>query len=239
MSRAKDTQNKTDKKISNKRKLCYLAGSLLIIVALIAGLSYAWFFNQTDMATLMSVKGPSTISILGPNGSELNSLDLDYTKDNVGADKKVTIRRIICVQSAENYQLEIAHTTNLKGLTFTLYPATENAEGMSAVTEDGQTCYYDPTQPVSGEYINKGNEDKQYKYATNSKHSTNYGEYENVQPHAEPLYWKSEKITLNRDSNNFVTEDGVKKYRTYYVCEITWTETTKETDIFYVMAKTV
>ena len=36
-----------------------------------------------------------------------------------------------------------------------------------------------------------------------------------------------------------VTIDGAEYHRTYYVCEISWTETTKETDIFYILAKTV
>ena len=26
-------------------------------------------------------------------------------------------------------------------------------------------------------------------------------------------------------------------YRTYYVCEVSWTETEKETDIFYILSK--
>lgn len=236
--REKNIRNKTDRKISNKRKLGYSVVMILIVVALIAGLSYAWFFNQTDMATLMSVKGPSDISILGPNGSNLTSLDLNYTKDNIDANKKVTIRRIICVQSAsDKFQLEIVHTTNLKGLTFKLYPTTEQGNGTKEVVDGDQTCYYDPQTPVSGGYINQSEEKNSYKYATNAKHDRNYGTYSMVQSHAEPLYWKSENLVTNKTES--VQVDNITKYRTYYVCEVTWTETTKETDIFYVLAKTV
>ena len=185
------------------------------------------------MATLMPIKEPSNITILGPNGSELTSLDLNYT----AADKNgntVTVRRVICVQSAaDKFKLEIAHTTNLKGLTFKLYPVSSNG------TDSGYTYSYNAANPIEGTYINLDHE-KDYKYANTSKHNNNYGDYQSVQKHAEPLYWLTSQ-PLNADKStveNQVMIDGVQNHRTYYVCEVTWTETTKETDIFYILAQT-
>lgn len=91
--------NSNKKKNSNKGKLLKSVIVLLAVIALIFGVTYAWFFNQMDMATLFTVQSPSDISILGPGGSEMASLDLKYTA-NEKVENKVTIRRVICVQSA-------------------------------------------------------------------------------------------------------------------------------------------
>lgn len=237
MSEEIEMQDKQTKKTVNRKKLYYSIAALVVVAVLLVGFSFAWFFNKTDMATLMPIKEPSNITILGPNGSELTSLDLNYT----AADKNgntVTVRRVICVQSAaDKFKLEIAHTTNLKGLTFKLYPVSSN--GTDSVTDSGYTYSYNAANPIEGTYINLDHE-KDYKYANTSKHNNNYGDYQSVQTHAEPLYWLTSQ-PLNADKStveNQVTIDGVQNHRTYYVCEVTWTETTKETDIFYILAQT-
>lgn len=231
-------QTQTKKKITPKKKLIISVAAILAVAALIAGLTYAWFYNQTDMATLMKISPPSNISILGPNGSELDSLDLNYTSDNKDEDGKVTVRRVICVQSeksVQSFKLEIVHTTNLKGLTFNLYPVAEN--GSESVTDSGATYKYNPALLIAGKYLNLDVLSGNYKYANNDQHSTNYNTYSNVQSHAEPLYWLA-NTPLLADTRTTVTIENKKYYRTFYVCEVSWTETTKETDIFYVLAQT-
>ncbi|MBU5480533.1 hypothetical protein [Blautia sp. MSJ-19] len=248
MNEEKKETKQPDKKISNKKKLCYSIAALLVVVALIAGLSYAWFYNQTDMATLMAIKPPSTISIRGPGGSEMTSLDLNYSDGDKDADNKVTVRRVICVQSEESvtgYKLEIVHTTNLKGLTFSLYPVSEAGNATVTDSDEKGTSYtykYNSSEEskLSGNYLNlQKSSDSGYKYANGDKHQKNYGDYTNVQAHAEPLYWLA-KDTLkpNGDTANQVTIDDTTYNRTYYVCEVSWTEITKETDIFYILVKT-
>lgn len=231
----KETKTKTP----TKKKLIISIVAILAVAALIAGLTYAWFYNETDMATLMKISPPSNISILGPGGSEMTSLDLNYTAADKDENNKVTVRRVICVQSeadvVHHYNLEIVHTTNLKGLTFNLYPTSEN--GAQTVTDGGYSYKYD-TSVISGKYINQARTENDYKYANDSKHSTNYKEYNNVQSHAEPLYWLVNNSQAPA-TNDQVTIEGKTYNRTYYVCEVTWTETTKETDIFYILAKTV
>lgn len=225
-----------DKKKSNKKKLCYSIATLLVIAALIAGLSYAWFYNRTNMATLMEIKPPSNISILGPGGSEMTSLDLNYTDSDKTGDT-VTVRRVICVQSERSvtdYKLEIVHTTNLKGLTFHLYPATADNNGN---VEDGGYKYSYNSSKIDGHYINLSPTTNDYKYADGTKHNQNYGSYSNVQTHAEPLYWLVNN-NLQPDTADQTTVEDKTYNRTYYVCEVTWTEKTKETDIFYILAKT-
>lgn len=238
---------------SSKARLARSIVVLVAIAALLGGITYAWFFNQMDISTLLKIQPPSKISILGPNGSQMNSFDLSYSASDKTEDQ-VTIKRVFCVESTDNFELELVHTTNLKGLTFKLYPAkqlstTENTDSTGEMTvvedgdENGKYKYsYDSNSAVSGSYINLApSNDSNYKYANDSQHTTNYGEYSNVQAHAEPVYWLAKDVQ-KPDTENKVTKkdqngDDQTYYRTYYVCEVSWTETTKETDIFYIFAE--
>lgn len=231
------------KKRPYKKKILWLSAASIVVVALIIGLSYAWFFNQSDMATLISIGQPSDIAILGPGGTERASLDLNYTDDDKDESGNVTIRRVFCVQSAaDSHKLEIVHTTNMKGLTFQLYPATASGnssdESSDSVTDDGYTYQYNSEAAIQGEYINRNSDNNGYKYANKDKHSNNYEDYSYVQAHAEPLYWLTNG-SLKASTDNPVTIKDKHYNRTYYVLEITWAETSKETDIFYILAKDV
>ena len=242
----------TKKIKSSKGKLVRSIVVLIAIAALLGGITYAWFFNQMDISTLIKIQPPSEISILGPNGSQLNSLDLSYTEKDKDADNKVTIRRVFCVQSQDDFNLEIVHTTNMKGLKFTLYPAkaenaSDDSETYSNKVTDGGYTYKYGSSPFSGSYINATSAGD-YKYANGTQHSTNYGTYSNVQKHAEPIYWlvknsentdNENKLVCDKANSIDINKNGTSKtyYRTYFVCEISWTEDTKETDIFYILAQ--
>ncbi len=221
---------------SKKKKMLYTLISTGVVLILLAGLIYAWFVNQSDMETLLAIKPPSDISILGPNGEEMSFIDLNYT-DNDRTGNTVTVRRVFCVQTAaDEHRLEIAHTTNLKGLQFKIYKVSEN--GTESVTDGGYTYQYNQT-PVDGSYINvanSGNDTVNYKYADNTYHKNNYNTYDWVQIHAEPVYWLATG-NLPTDKTNSFTDGNMQYYRTYYVCEVSWTETTKETDVFYILAE--
>lgn len=226
--------NKREKKQTGteRKGLIGLALTSIVALVLILGLSYAWFFRQGNIATLMQVSPPAEISINGPNGNRLE-LDLSYTENDV-KDGKVTIRRVISVKNTgEDHLLEIAHTTNMKGLTFKLYRAAE-ADGGN-ITDGGYTYSYNSTAPIEGNYLNaQSSGTGDYKYATDTQHSRNYGEYKKVQTHAEPLYWLVSNKQGAAKPENWT--DGTECL-TYYVLEISWTETDKETDMFYLLAK--
>lgn len=220
-----------EQNIKNKKKRSLMIGAAVTVVlaALLIGLTYAWFFHQSDIATMVSIAPPSEISIRGPHGKTLTALDLSYT-DNVRVGEKVTVQRVISVSTdAKEFQLEIAHTTNSKDLTFKLYKANESENG--TIADGGYAYTLDKDNPVKGRYINLAGNSGNYKYATTEKHNDNYGSYSNVQAHAEPLYWLADAYTKS-------TDEIEKNSLIYYVLEISWTETAeKETDIFYVLAK--
>ena len=232
-----DSKEKQDKDnlTAKKKKFRYTLFSTILVLILFAALVGAWFYYQSDMGTLLAIKEPSNISILGPDGAEMSSIDLNYSKDEKTGDR-VTVKRVFCVQtSAAKHWLEIAHTTNLKGLTFNIYKVSN--DGTETVTDEGHTYRYDKTAIV-GSYLNL-NPDKtgsDYKYANDTYHDKNYDGINNkqVQIHAEPVYWLASQPL---DTNKTNSIKNGKTYRTYYVCEVSWTETTKETDIFYILAK--
>lgn len=236
---------KQETKITIKKLWRSIVVMGIALVAIIS-LTYAWFSHHKIIATLQEVTPPDNITILGPNAKELERLDLSYTSEDVKkqnvdgvAVRQVTLNRIICVQStAQSHRLEIVHTTNMKNLTFELHHVT-NTNGSTitdgAKTGNAMTVDYE-TAAISGSYINEdnGQADSSHKYANQSYHQQNYGTYDKVQIHAEPVYWLMDKAyTIPEDQE---PEDGL--YNTYYVLTISWTEDTKETDVFYVMAKT-
>ena len=150
------------------------------------------------------------------------------------------MKRVFCVQtSANKHWLEIAHTTNLKGLTFNIYKV--SGDGTETVTDEGYTYKYDKTA-IDGSYLNLKSDKpgSDYKYANNTYHDKNYEGINNkqVQIHAEPVYWLASQPLETNKTNSI--KNGTM-YRTYYVCEVSWTETEteKETDIFYILAKIV
>ena len=229
-----DSKEKQDKDnlTAKKKKFRYTLFSTILVLILFAALVGAWFYYQSDMGTLLAIKEPSDISILGPDGAEMSSIDLNYTEDEKTGDQ-VTVKRVFCVQtSADKHWLEIAHTTNLKGLTFNIYKVSDN--GTETVTDEGHTYKYDKTA-IAGDYLNIAKTESGYKYAnTTYYHDKNYGDNDQVQIHAEPVYWLVRQ-PLNTNKTNSI-KNGTT-YRTYYVCEVSWTETKKETDIFYILAK--
>ena len=232
-----DSKEKQDKDnlTAKKKKFRYTLFSTILVLILFAALVGAWFYYQSDMGTLLAIKEPSDISILGPDGAEMSSIDLNYTEDEKTGDQ-VTVKRVFCVQtSADKHWLEIAHTTNLKGLTFNIYKVSDN--GTETITDEGHTYKYDKTA-IDGSYLNlnSGKPGSDYKYANNTYHEKNYESITNdqVQIHAEPVDWLSSQALATNKTNSI--KNG-KTYRTYYVCEVSWTETKKETDIFYILAK--
>lgn len=232
----------------NKILLIQSIAMVVIAAVLLGGVTRAWFVSRADITTLVEVSGPTDISILGPHGSAMTQLDLSYTDSDKSTDSEgnttVTIDRVISISSDEpQHELEIVHTTNMNGLTFKVYEATEVSESndTDSITSGGYKYSYDKNKPLDGVYLNEDVSRKNggYKYADNTYHNKNYS-YSNVQTHVEPLYYLVKKGTSSRLEATQKTADNTNvstAYLTHYILEISWQETEKETDIFYVLAK--
>ena len=234
----KDSKEKQNHEEIKQHRLAFIAAAACIAVV---GITGAWLVNRANIATLFTVSKPSTIAVKGPNGEEMAQLDLSYTDENKDENGKVTIKRVISVVSDQKqHKIEIAHTTNLKGLNFEVHMATDVKKDAS--TGQYTYNYNEASDKISGEYLNrdkdKSTNDYNYavdNHAADSRHDANYSDYRNVQSHAEPLYWLETGTTEVTDKNT----DGL--YLQNYVITISWIETgsTKETDLFYVLAKNI
>ena len=222
--------------------------SVLVIFAafsLATGLTLAWLMNRYRLSSIGKIHPPTYISILAPGDTEMQAIDLSYDKSEVH-DGRVELKRPIVIRSeSEKYDLCIAHTTNISGLTISLYEANANgSEGnayLAGITEKGTPYYWNKKDAIDlfdvNGYVNKSSMEDRVALSAGEAHNETFRlsentAYNNVQKYAEPLYWvKSGCTGAKRDP-----DDG--NYYTNYILEITWNETDKETDILYVIAQT-
>ncbi len=224
----KDREEKQNSEGKKHRRLAFIAVAVCIVVV---GITGAWLVNRANIATLLTVSKPSTIAVKGPNGEEMAQLDLSYTDADKDKNGKITIDRVVSVVSDQSeHKIEIAHTTNLKGLNFEVHKATDVKKDSST----GQYTYK-VSDEIRGDYLNLDKTINDYNYANSSRHGSNYSDYQNVQSHAEPLYWLETSTTEVTAKNT----DGL--YLQNYVITISWIESdsTKETDLFYILAKNI
>ena len=220
----------------------------------VVGITYGWIVQNAALATLMKILPPDTITIVpisATSGAEVVELDLDYREgiDHKDENGTIHILRPICVRSTNPvHRLEIVHTTNLKDLSFAIYPATKasSAQGFQLEAETA----------LSGEYKN------QYKNQANPPDGKlalkqtleNYKSTADVADvHAYPLYWLADQCYeknhggyTGRPVTSYTervldpeTKTEKDFYCTYYYLEISWLEETKETDLFYIIAQNV
>lgn len=240
-----------------KVRLYGLLLGTLALVLLTAGVSYAWFTQNAATTTLLKIIPPDVITIeaVSDQGESMydQELNLDYhdPSDYPGSwDEKVedgdtatyTIWRPIRVRStSQAHQLEIVHTTNLTNLSFEIHPVPASDMG-------GDTRPSDVLQKECKNAIDNSNTLAEQNALKN---------YEGVTPdkvdaHAYPLYWLAEKCKHNAqegsgyhriesdihyDEYDLMTGTEKDFYYTYYYLEITWSASSKETDLFYIMAK--
>lgn len=215
-----------------KRRMMWVVLVVLVTLLSAVGLTYAWMAQRASMTTLLTIQPPDTITIIPTtdDGKELTALDLDFhenSRDEKDSNGTIHIYRPVCIKSTElKHRLEIVHTTNLNDLNFKIYPATKTT---GEIQQSGSA--------LSGEYKNK--DETQTAKLAKEEVLENYKAPEDVaDTHAYPLYW----IALDCQADTTTPEtgaDGKTYYNTYYILEISWNETTKETDLFYIMAQNV
>lgn len=230
-----------------KRRILY-ALALVATIALLTGVTMAWFTYQFRLSSIAKIHPLTYISILEPGDTVLQSIDLSYDKSEV-KDGQVELKRPFVIRSeSELFDLCIAHTTNISGLTISLYEANEEGkEGhadLAGITEKGTPYYWNKENDNNlfdkTGYLNKDAAsggiiwaDKSHKAHDDTFRLTEQEIYDKVQKNAEPLYWVKKGISAEKR-----TPDTDGNYYTNYILEITWDETDKETDILYVIAQT-
>lgn len=249
----------------DRRKKVTIISAIAVGLLIIIGITFAWFYQHQKAASLTQIAPPGEIIISGVHGRKLDQIDLSYNNENVGDDKQVTVRNVICIDSAsQDITLKLAHTTNVENLSLRIYPAQESTsqpddsttyvKGTDAgkdyyYTYDSNVGYTTKTQEGDSDNmkrmtcLNPDQNNPQLASKTGDYHQRTYGESEKrVQNQAEPLYWtsnKNEKYSLPLNSKNENEKNTHIKYEHYgyFVLEASWTEQNKETDIVYVVAE--
>lgn len=233
----------------NKKRKQWLLFSSFVLLLTAIGIAYAWFMQNASMTTLLAIQPPDTITISDADGTDMTELDLDYRENSddwKDSEGRIHILRPLCIKSTSPiHQLEIVHTTNLKSLKFKIYPA----------TKEGDSFIFNKEKSISGKYENETSQD-----SGEAKEETleNYADIADVaNSHAYPLYWLAVNCAYKADvgdkwqsgwqevtsyvQKEFDVATKMEKdfYYTYYYLEISWQETTKETDLFYIMARNI
>ena len=245
----------------DRRKKVTIISAIAVGLLIIIGITFAWFYQHQKAASLTQIAPPGKIIISGVHGRKLDQIDLSYNNEDVGNDKQVTVRNVICIDSAsKDITLKLAHTTNVENLSLRIYPAQESTsqpdESKTYVkgTDAGTDYYYMYDSSVGYTTKKTSDSDGMIKMiclngndaSTEERknyHNQTYGESEKrVQNQAEPLYWTSnenEKYSLPLNSKNENEKNTHIKYEYYgyFVLEASWTEQNKETDIVYVVAE--
>lgn len=237
--------------MSNKKKKIVISlFSTAITLLLLTGLTYAWMAQRTAMTTLISIEPPDDITIIptGYDGSELTMLDLDFHENSNDAkeDGIVHIYRPVCIRSTEPiHRLEIVHTTNLEDLHFNIYLA------QKTIDSNNNVLIVTNESTLSGEYQNQKEQESKL---AKEEVLENYNSVDDVADvHAYPLYWIAVNCVTDGVLSSSVIQENWQKvissqekgadqkiyYNTYYTLEISWKESAKETDLFYIMAENI
>lgn len=199
---------------THRRRRLAAALAVLCVAVLYVGITYTWFVGNQSASTVAKIAKPSNLQILGPNSSAIEQLDLSYDASNVDGEK-VAVRRGFCVESGgEAFELQVANTTNISGLSVKVYRVNVNGSNKDLVVDSSTTW-------------SKGDE-VTFTDISDETGSQTFDNYTNVQANAIPQY---------RYQDFF--EDDFKEGETFinFIIEVTWTESVKETDMVYLIAK--
>lgn len=236
---------------------------LLAAIALIIGLSLSWFVGSKSLSTVGKIQTPAQLKIMGPNQTSIEPIEISYDESR-GDEKKddgtVTVRRAFCVQSdngdpaagGQAFELQVANTTNITGLTINVYHVTVNESSATkgdVVGLDGLNRTYSwskkSSTPIKFAFINSADGTSTLAKELEANDPT-YGSYVNVQKNARPLYRYHEFTKSQLDG--YSDKNKRANAATNFIIECTWNpgvvtvngktvSNVKETDMVYLIAR--
>lgn len=248
--------------IENHRAQALAVLILLAAIALIVGLSLSWFVGSKSLSTVGKIQTPAQLKIMGPNQTSIEPIEISYDEsrgDVKNIDGTVTIRRAFCVRSdngdpaagGQAFELQVANTTNITGLTINVYHVTVNESSATkgdVVGLDGLNRTYSwskkSSTPIEFAFINSADGTSALAKELEANDPT-YGSYVNVQKNARPLYRYHKFAGSGLDGWNGKTANAA----TNFIIECTWNpgvvtntdgtkvSNVKETDMVYLIAR--
>lgn len=247
--------------IENHRAQALAVLILLAAIALIVGLSLSWFVGSKSLSTVGKIQTPAQLKIMGPNQTSIEPIEISYDEsrgDVKNSNGTVTVRRAFCVQSdngdpaagGQAFELQVANTTNITGLTISVYRVTvndPNDKNGTVVGLDGLNRTYSwskkSSTPIEFAFINSADGTSALAKELEANDPT-YGSYVNVQKNARPLYRYHKFAGSGLDGWNGNTANAA----TNFIIECTWNpgvvtvngktvSNVKETDMVYLIAR--
>lgn len=249
--------------IENHRAQALAVLILLAAIALIIGLSLSWFVGSKSLSTVGKIQTPAQLKIMGPNQTSIEPIEISYDESR-GDEKKddgtVTVRRAFCVQSdngdpaagGQAFELQVANTTNITGLTINVYHVTVNESSATkgdVVGLDGLNRTYSwskkSSTPIKFAFINSADGTSTLAKELEANDPT-YGSYVNVQKNARPRY-RYHKFTKSQ-LDGYSDKNKRANAATNFIIECTWNpgvvtvngktvSNVKETDMVYLIAR--
>lgn len=112
--------------VSGHRRESLAIMGLVAVLLVLLGLTLGWFVDANRGSTVGKIKEPAELKVLGPNATATEQIDLSYNPEygDTKTGNTVTLKRPFCVQTGgDGFELQLANTTNIEGLTIELYKA--------------------------------------------------------------------------------------------------------------------
>lgn len=249
--------------IENHRAQTLAVLVLLAAIIFIIGLTMTWFVSSKSLSTVGKIQTPAQLKIMGPNQTSIEPIEISYDESR-GDEKKddgtVTVRRAFCVRSdngdpaagGQAFELQVANTTNITGLTINVYHVTVNESSATkgdVVGLDGLNRTYSwskkSSTPIKFAFINSADGTSTLAKELEANDPT-YGSYMNVQKNARPLYRYHEFTKSQLDG--YSDKNKRANAATNFIIECTWNpgvvtvngktvSNVKETDMVYLIAR--
>lgn len=249
--------------IENHRAQTLAVLVLLAAIVLIIGLSLSWFVGSKSLSTVGKIQTPAQLKIMGPNQTSIEPIEISYDEsrgDVKNSNGTVTVRRAFCVRSdngdpaagGQAFELQVANTTNITGLTINVYHVTVNESSATkgdVVGLDGLNRTYSwskkSSTPIKFDFINSADGTSALAKELEANDPT-YGSYVNVQKNARPLYRYHEFTKSQLDG--YSDKNKRANAATNFIIECTWNpgvvtvngktvSNVKETDMVYLIAR--
>lgn len=249
--------------IENHRAQTLAVLVLLAAIIFIIGLTMTWFVSSKSLSTVGKIQTPAQLKIMGPNQTSIEPIEISYDESR-GDEKKddgtVTVRRAFCVRSdngdpaagGQAFELQVANTTNITGLTINVYHVTVNESSATkgdVVGLDGLNRTYSwskkSSTPIKFAFINSADGTSTLAKELEANDPT-YGSYVNVQKNARPLYRYHEFTKSQLDG--YSDKNKRANAATNFIIECTWNpgvvtvngktvSNVEETDMVYLIAR--
>lgn len=228
---------------SNHRRESLAIMGLAAVLLVVLGFTLGWFVDANRGSTVGKIKEPAELKVLGPNATATEQIDLSYNPEygDTKTGNTVTLKRPFCVQTGgDGFELQLANTTNIKGLTIELYKAVNAGLGEAldvSGTAGGKSYRWKASGTdllTSFTFINKA-DDGLATVPVEGASDPTFKDYQNIQRNARPLYRYKE---FDKSELNAKTLDGSTGNDTLnFIIKLSWDESAKETDVIYLIAR--